>query len=59
MNLGFRSFQHKKLSLPDVEPPNPVAQSQEGVSRYSQKKGEINFLLISNRTVATQNTTWK
>jgi hypothetical protein len=38
-------FGHKNLSLPDVEPPTPVAQSQEGVSRYSQKKGEIILLL--------------
>jgi hypothetical protein len=45
MYLGFKSFGHKKVSLPDVEPLNSVAQSQELVSRYPQKKGEIIFLL--------------
>jgi hypothetical protein len=57
MNLGFGFIGHKKLSLPDVEPTNPVAQSQEGVSRYSQGKEKSCSRWISKWVVATQNTT--
>jgi hypothetical protein len=59
MRLEYRSSNHKTFSLPDVEPPNSVAQSQEGVYKYSQKKGEIVFPSSIHRTVATQNTTWE